>query len=155
MNICHNFPETLEKAFIINPDKNFYNIFWSALESKIFSKLKKICIVLAKNFIPKAFKEKLLFFSQSPDKKIPGFACPLLPLVELSKFIDPSILPLNYGGTAKYFSNFLNGINKKPSNADNFFEFNNLLSELQSLEFEKKKKVKFFYIFCKFFCSKT
>ena len=32
--LAENFPETLEKVFIINPNKDFVNIYWKPLDSK-------------------------------------------------------------------------------------------------------------------------
>lgn len=36
IKILGNFPETLEKALLINPSKEFVNIYWKPLESNVY-----------------------------------------------------------------------------------------------------------------------
>lgn len=91
--------------------------------------------------IPKSFKEKSYAFSGNIDQKIPGFSLKLLPLKQLTEYIDPSYIPEVYGGKAKEFPNLLSGINKKPSNDDFMIDFENLIKEMQFLEIEREKKV--------------
>ena len=36
MKILENFPETLEKIFILNPSKDFVNVYWKPLDGICF-----------------------------------------------------------------------------------------------------------------------
>ena len=141
IKILGNFPETLEKIFLINPSKEFVNIYWKPLESKCLFYYIFHNYFSGKKLIPNSFKEKLICFSDTNKQKIPGFPFQFFPLRELMIYCDASIIPEEYGGKSKKFPNFLNGLNLKQAAEDYLLHFDELIRDLQNLEVEKKRKV--------------